>query len=226
MTAAASLATAETDLARHAAAQQARANHDSDVRTHAAGRPRAPAGERPTAPVAARPSADDVIAASVALRNSTRAEGSIATADQAIVEAEQAEDRVRTASVEAAVEAARVVRLVAACRSAPGDIVAAQIGAMGALDGLMIDIAGEDRGSKPYIRIEYRGLPFDSLCGGEKIIADLLLRRGLRRASRRMALPICVDEAQDYDGGDSPLPAIDGCSIVCITRPQTPQKGT
>ena len=192
--------------------------YDAKVREHAAAKPRPPADPRPTKPEAPRPVASDVYDARATVDASKAAAGSIRTADAAVARARAEMDAALPAEVAAIAEAKRLPLLVVACKRAPGDEAAASLEAMGDTGDTRIEFAPENRGKNdPYVRITWRGVDFADLSDGEKVLADLELRLGWQRATGLAALPVVVDNVQDWNGGAGPWPSIPGASIWLTT---------
>ncbi len=215
MNIAAELTEARASLARHEADYTRLQRHSADLRVYHAEKPRPPEGSRPKAPEGERPTADQLREAAGLTGQALRAEGAAAAADRAVVDARKQLQTALEIQRKAGDEAERVSkRLLPACRRAPADEAAKSLAAMGDVGALTIEFAGEDRGkTDPYVRVLWGGVPFDLLSGGQRVLADLLLRLGLRRAAGRSALPIVVDDVQALNGGDGPWPEVEGASI-------------
>lgn len=212
------LTDARASLAAHDAAYAARQAHDATLRAHHASRPSPPAGLPPRKPSTALPTAAEVDAAQRVQADARRAEGA---AEAHAAQLARARSELTAAEARLAVatrEAARVVRLVAACRRAPGEVAAAQLAALGDMEGVEVRFAGEDRKrDEPYVSIWYHGVPFEALSGGQKVLVCLLFRRGMRLAYGTPALPLVVDEVTAYNAGAGPWPDVPGASIWMVT---------
>ena len=191
---------ARATLATLTAALEARHRYEATVKAYHAGKPTAPKGERPAKPAIGLPTAEQVADAQRLRADAERAQG----AAEANARALSVADRDLTAASKAAhlatVEAARVIKLVAATRQAPGIEAAKSLSAMGDLEGVEIEFVEERTARDPYVRVGYRGIPFDLLSGGQKVIVSLLMQIGMRRAAGLAALQIVVDNCQDWTG--------------------------
>lgn len=213
-----SLTYARADLAAHELAFNRRQRHAEELRVHHAGKPRPPSGDRPAEPAAGRPNALELTQAEQLLVRASQAEGAAAASDQALTAARSDVVNAEKALERAQLEASRVGRLVAACRRAPADEAAKSLAALGDVGALQVEFAGEDRGKQdPYVRLTYAGIGFELLSGGQRVLADLLFRMGLRRAAKLPALPLVVDDVQSWNGGDGPWPEVEGASIWLTT---------
>lgn len=217
------LTDARAALATHDAAYAARQAHDATLRAHHAARPTPPTGLPPRKPSTPLPAAADVDVAQRVQSDARRAEGAAAAHAAQLSRARSDLTAAETRLDVATREAARVVRLVAACRRAPGEVAAAQLAALGDMEGVEVRFAGEDRGARdPYVTVSYRGIPYEALSGGQRVLADLLLRRGLRTAAGLPALPLVVDDVVSLNAGAGPWPEVAGASIWLITTEAPP----
>lgn len=212
------LTEARASLAAHESAYAARQAHDATLRAHHAAKPAPPAGLPPTKPATPLPTGEQIDAANRVQLDARRAEGAAQAQAAQLVSAKGdlavAEARLKAATV----EAERIKHLVAACRRAPGEVAAAQIAALGDMEGVEVRFAGEDRGARdPYVTVSYRGIPYDALSGGQRVLVDLLLRRGLRTAAGLSALPLVVDDVVALNAGAGPWPEVAGASIWLVT---------
>lgn len=205
------------------AAYARRQAHSASVQAWNANKPDGVQGPRPIVPTGERPSVEQLLAAEQLVLASVRAGGAVQAADAAVVAAREDLQAANARAKVASVEAERVSQhLVPATRRAPGDEASKSLAAMGDLEGLVVEFAGEDRGARdPYVTVSYNGVPFDLLSGGERVLACLLFRRGLRRAAKRMALPLAVDDVVQLNGGAGPWPVVEGASIWMVTTTAT-----
>lgn len=171
----------------------------------------------PDRPVSHCPTEAQVAAARHLISDAERAtvigEERRAAATRARVEVDASTIRAEAAQREATVS----VALLAACRRAIGDEAARSLAALGGMQGVSVTFAGPDRGKNdPYVSVTYRGLDFALLSAGERVLADLLLRLGLRRACGLPLLPVVIDDAGALNGGAGPWPDA-GVSIMLVT---------
>lgn len=212
------LTEARAALSAHDAAYAQVQAHNQALRVYHAAKPTPPKGERPQRPAVDCPSNEQLDAAQRTQADARRSEGAQAAHAAQLA---RAKDDLATAEARlkaTAVEAARVVRLAAACRRAPGEESTKQLAALGDMEGVLVTFAGEDRGARdPYVTVTYQGIPFEALSGGQKVLADLLLRRGLRLANGTPALPLAVDDCIQLNAGAGPWPEVPGSSIWMMT---------
>ena len=191
---------ARATLATHSTALEARHRYEATVKAYHAGKPTPPKGERPAKPTIGLPTAEQVADAQRLRADAERAQGAAEANARALAVAQRDLTAALSALKDATAEAARVVKLVAATRQAPGIEAAKSLSAMGDMEGVEIEFV-EERGPRdPYVRVGYRGIPFDLLSGGQKVLVSLLMQIGMRRATGLAALQIVIDNCQDWTG--------------------------
>lgn len=183
-----------------ATALEARYRYEYTVRAYYEGKPTPPKGERPSAPTIGLPTAEQVADAQRLRADAERAQGAAEANARALAVAQRDLTAALSALKDATTEAARVIKLVAATRQAPGIEAAKSLSAMGDLEGVEIEFVEERTARDPYVRVGYRGIPFDLLSGGQRVLVSLLMQIGMRRATGLAAIQIVVDNCQDWTG--------------------------
>lgn len=157
------------------------------------------APERPRPTDAQVAWADEVESAAVAARGAAQERERTARGAAAAL------DAAKLAATATAKEAARCAALVDAVRSAPSALAGRQLGALGDLGCVSISLVD---GGGVDVRID--GRPWRCASRGRRVVADLCLRVGLRRAARMEWLPVVVDDVGAWTGA---WPTVAGPSI-------------
>jgi hypothetical protein len=97
-------------------------------------------------------------------------------------------------------EAARLDALVDAVRRAPSLAARAELGALGDLGPVTLDLPDEG-GANVFVD----GRPYHMASTGRLVVADAYLRAGLRRALSMPWLPLFIDQVQDVGGQEVPI---------------------
>lgn len=198
------IADLESALATHEAAYRAVSNHRAAKAQHERSKPRQPAGERPAEPQEARPAVPEVLTAREAVSAAERAQGAAEQAEKALAQARDAEASSRARSEAAAEEARRVGRLPAIVRSAPGTLLARQLGALP--ESPFVRVVPTDDGTLTVEGMSADGAWVDAakLSRGELVRTGAALQSSVRAAAAKHAgpawgrVPVFVDNRQDW----------------------------
>ena len=171
----------------------------------------------PPEPAVARPTEQEVRDARALLERAKAAE--IASEEQAkAIRSATEEMRSAEADLEAlSADSDYLDALVAACRAEPSESVRRQLGALGDLGPVSIEL-----GAKGGAAVLIDDRPWHLASSGRQVVADVWLRAGLRRAVG-VALPLVVDDSQAVAGQELPTPAP---AIVLRTTEDSNLKGT
>lgn len=162
--------------------------------------PVAPQMERPADPGAARALLDEA----------QRCEGEGRRIAEDLLQLDRLIETAEREAVRTEIEALRLDALVDAVRQAPTLALMEQLGALGDLGPVSFD-PGESGG----IAVLIDGRAWQLASDGERVVADLWFRAGLRRSLRKAWLPIIVDRVQDVGGME--LPEVGGQVIYLRT---------
>jgi len=166
-----------------------------------------PAPPEPSSP---RPPADLIAQAKAVLADHEHADGA---ARQLREDIAMVERQIATAGGEIAeltIELERLEALVAAVRREPSESVRRQLGALGDLGPVTLEL-NEKGGAAVLVD----GRPWHLASTGRQVVADVWLRTGLRRAAKAPKLPLFIDCTQDVGGQILPRP------VPCITLTTT-----
>ncbi len=163
-------------------------------------RPAVPeAADKPEQPEALHPSMVTAAKATQLLEGAKKAEGATAqrNRDVATLNKTRADAAIHFGGMKE--EAARLDALVNAVRKAPSVAARKQLGALGDLGPVKLDLTEEGG-----VTVLVDGRPYHLASTGRVVVADAWLRAGLRRALKMPFLPLFVDNTQAVGGMDVP----------------------
>ncbi|NRA03753.1 MAG: AAA family ATPase [Myxococcales bacterium] len=155
--------------------------------------------DRPAEPTARNPSDAEAAAALVIVDGHKKALGAAEQQEKNLARVAGELDNAEKALEELEAEALRLDALVDAVRRAPSVAAREQLGALGDLGPVVVELT--DKGG---VNVRVDGRPWYLASTGRLVVADAFLRSGLRRAMRLGYCPLFIDQIQSVGGQDIP----------------------